>query len=718
MALAALGKLNLEEAPPIWGSRSVDCFEKIKLISHGTYGEVYMAKEIETGEIVALKKIRTNDEREGFPVTAIREIKILKKLHHRNVINLKEVVYSSCPDKDDQRDDNNKYKGEIYMVFEYMDHDLAGLAYRPGTRFTAPQIKCCMKQLLTGLHYCHVKHVLHRDIKGSNLLIDKKGNLKLADFTLARTLSLEFTGTLTNQVTTLWYRAPELLLGATEYGPAVDMWSVACLFAELLNGEPIFPGKTEIDQLKKIYDLCGSPDENNWPGVSEMPLYKRFEPSLPLKRRLIETYGHFDAHALELLECMLVLDPPKRISAKDALDSDYFWSEPLPCEPKRLLASYKSSHELQTKKKRKSMPRKTASQVLNQPKLAGEVVVIGVESGGASSSLCWSFDLLKIVALVKFKWLKKSKLVNSPYNIAAGSNLLIDNEGNLKLADFGLAHILMIILEILQTVSSHCCIGTPPELLLGATKYGPAIDMWSVGCIFAQLLNGKPILPGKTERRVREMYRHFDRHALELLEKMLVLGPSQRICAKDAEYFWTDPLPYNVSCPFNSLPTYESSHEFQTKKMRQQMRHNEEAAKKQKLQQQGGGQSHAAPHWPSGPNHSMNNVVTYCHHNYPLVDLAATTTNQKQRGGGAPGPNRYPPSANQSGGYNYQSREGYSSGPYPPQGRGAPYGAGPSGGYGVGPPPNYSQGGGQYGGSGRGQNPTGGARNQQYGWQP
>ncbi|KAL0677466.1 hypothetical protein Bca4012_005447 [Brassica carinata] len=489
MALAALGKLNLEEAPPIWGSRSVDCFEKIKLISHGTYGEVYMAKEIETGEIVALKKIRTNDEREGG-------------------------------DQDPEEATSSKR---------------------------------------------------HQFERGSNLLIDKKGNLKLADFTLARTLSLEFTGTLTNQVTTLWYRAPELLLGATEYGPAVDMWSVACLFAELLNGEPIFPGKTEIDQLKKIYDLCGSPDENNWPGVSEMPLYKRFEPSLPLKRRLIETYGHFDAHALELLECMLVLDPPKRISAKDALDSDYFWSEPLPCEPKRLLASYKSSHELQTKKKRKSMPRKTAS---------------------------------------------------------------------------------------------------------------------------------------------------FDRHALELLEKMLVLGPSQRICAKDAEYFWTDPLPYNVSCPFNSLPTYESSHEFQTKKMRQQMRHNEEAAKKQKLQQQGGGQSHAAPHWPSGPNHSMNNVVTYCHHNYPLVDLAATTTNQKQRGGGAPGPNRYPPSANQSGGYNYQSREGYSSGPYPPQGRGAPYGAGPSGGYGVGPPPNYSQGGGQYGGSGRGQNPTGGARNQQYGWQP
>ncbi|CAH8391152.1 unnamed protein product [Eruca vesicaria subsp. sativa] len=385
MALAGLGKLNLEEAPPICGSRSIDCFQKLKLIRHGTFGEVYMAKEIETGEIVALKKIRMNDEMEGFPVTAIREIKILKNLHHENVIVLKEVVYSPVPDKDDQRAnvinlkevvyspvperddqeklvsvDDNKYKGEIYMVFEYMEHDLAGLAYRPGTRFTAPQIKCCMKQLLTGLHYCHVRKVLHRDIKGSSLLIDKKGNLKLADFTLARTLSLEFPGTLTNQVTTLWYRAPELLLGATEYGPAVDIWSVGCVLAELLNGEPILPGKTEIDQVKKIYELCGSPDGNNWPGVSEMPLYKRSEPALPLQRRVIETYWHFDAHALELLECMLVLDPSKRISAKDALDSDYFWSEPLPCEPKRLLTSYKSSHEVQTKKKRKSMARKAA----------------------------------------------------------------------------------------------------------------------------------------------------------------------------------------------------------------------------------------------------------------------------------------------------------------------------------------------------------------------
>jgi cyclin-dependent kinase 12/13 len=206
-----------------------------------------MAKEIKTGEIVALKKIRMDNEREGFPITAIREIKILKKLHHENVIQLKEIVTSPGRDRDDQgKPDNNKYKGGIYMVFEYMDHDLTGLADRPGLRFTVPQIKCYMKQLLTGLHYCHVNQVLHRDIKGSNLLIDNEGNLKLADFGLARSYSHDHTGNLTNRVITLWYRPPELLLGATKYGPAIDMWSVGCIFAELLHAKPILPGKNEV----------------------------------------------------------------------------------------------------------------------------------------------------------------------------------------------------------------------------------------------------------------------------------------------------------------------------------------------------------------------------------------------------------------------------------------------------------------------------------------
>lgn len=351
MAIAVPGQLNLNESPS-WGSRSVDCFEKLEQIGEGTYGQVYMAREIKTGEIVALKKIRMDNEREGFPITAIREIKILKKLHHENVIKLKEIVTSPGPEKDEQgKPDGNKYKGGIYMVFEYMDHDLTGLADRPNMRFSVPQIKCYMRQLLTGLHYCHVNQVLHRDIKGSNLLIDNEGNLKLADFGLARSFSSDHNGNLTNRVITLWYRPPELLLGTTRYGPAVDMWSVGCIFAELLHGKPIFPGKDEPEQLNKIFELCGAPDEVNWPGVSKIPWYNNLKPNRPMKRRLRDVFRNFDRNALELLERMLTLDPSQRISAKDALDAEYFWADPLPCDPKSL-PKYESSHEFQTKKKR------------------------------------------------------------------------------------------------------------------------------------------------------------------------------------------------------------------------------------------------------------------------------------------------------------------------------------------------------------------------------
>ncbi|TKW27532.1 hypothetical protein SEVIR_3G263000v4 [Setaria viridis] len=352
MAVAAPGQLNLDESPS-WGSRSVDCFEKLEQIGEGTYGQVFMAKETETKEIVALKKIRMDNEREGFPITAIREIKILKKLHHDNVINLKEIVTSPGPERDEQGNqiEGNMYKGSIYMVFEYMDHDLTGLSDRPGMQFTIPQIKCYMRQLLFGLHYCHINQVLHRDIKGSNLLIDNHGILKLADFGLARSFSNDHNAHLTNRVITLWYRPPELLLGSTKYGLAVDMWSVGCIFAELLSGKPILPGKNEPEQLTKIFELCGTPDELNWPGVTKMPWYNNFKPSRPIKRRVKEAFKHFDRHALDLLEKMLTLDPSQRISAKDALDAEYFWTDPRPADP-HTLPKYESSHEFQTKKKR------------------------------------------------------------------------------------------------------------------------------------------------------------------------------------------------------------------------------------------------------------------------------------------------------------------------------------------------------------------------------
>ncbi|XP_017244530.1 cyclin-dependent kinase C-1 isoform X2 [Daucus carota subsp. sativus] len=346
MCAAEYGVLNLQESPR-FGSRNLEnSYEKLQQIGQGTYGLVYVAKDCATGEIVALKKLIMNKGLPGFPVSAIREIKILMKLQHENVTRLKEIVTSAEGD--------NKYKGDIYMVFEYMDHDLAGLVLRSGSRFTVPQIKCYMKQLLAGLHYCHVNRILHRDIKSSNLLLDNQGNLKLADFGLSRSFSYNHSVDLTNQVITLWYRPSELLLGVTKYGPAVDMWSVGCIFAELLQGKIVLPGRAEVflsililfppDQLKKIFKLCGTPDEINWPGVSTTPWYNKLMPERHMKR--------VDSYAIDLLEKMLTLDPAQRISAEDALDAEYFWTDPLPCNPKSL-PKYESSHEFHMKKRQR-----------------------------------------------------------------------------------------------------------------------------------------------------------------------------------------------------------------------------------------------------------------------------------------------------------------------------------------------------------------------------
>ena len=316
--------------------------------------QVYMARCKETQDIVALKKIRMDNEKEGFPITAIREIKILKKLRHKNVVDLKEIVTSKA-------NASNGHKGSIYLVFEYMDHDLTGLAERPGMKFSLPQIKCYMKQLLTGLHYCHINNILHRDIKGSNLLINNNGVLKLADFGLAKSITNENANPLTNRVITLWYRPPELLLGATQYGPSVDMWSAGCIFAELVHGKPILPGKGEMEQLDLIFRLCGTPTPENWPDADKLPYAKHFKQKKHYPRRLREVFARFSPSAKDLVERFLTLDPTKRITAVQALDSDWFWEDPIACEPEDL-PRYEPSHEFQTKKRRQEAKRAAAEQ--------------------------------------------------------------------------------------------------------------------------------------------------------------------------------------------------------------------------------------------------------------------------------------------------------------------------------------------------------------------
>jgi len=220
--------------------RSVSEFEMIKKINEGTYGVVYKAKDKKTGEIVALKKVKMDMEREGFPISALREMNILLSLDHPSIVDVKEVVV----------DDNDNDDG-TYMVMEHMQHDLKQILESKSQPFSMGEIKSFMKQLLEGVKYLHDNWILHRDLKTSNILLNKDGKLKICDFGMSRQYGSPLKQ-YTSLVVTLWYRAPELLLGANKYSKAIDMWSLGCIMAELISKEPLFKGKTEVEQLDKV----------------------------------------------------------------------------------------------------------------------------------------------------------------------------------------------------------------------------------------------------------------------------------------------------------------------------------------------------------------------------------------------------------------------------------------------------------------------------------
>ncbi|XP_020252982.1 probable serine/threonine-protein kinase At1g54610 isoform X2 [Asparagus officinalis] len=337
------------EAIKGWLPRRAESFEKLDKIGQGTYSSVYRARDLETGKIVALKKVRfVNMDPESVRFMA-REIHILRKLDHPNVIKLEGIVTSrvSC---------------SLYLVFEYMEHDLAGLIATPGIKFTEPQVKCFMQQLLSGLDHCHSRGVLHRDIKGSNLLIDSNGVLKIGDFGLASVFGPAKKQPMTSRVVTLWYRPPELLLGATVYGVAVDLWSSGCILAELFAGKPIFPGRNEVEQLHKIFKLCGSPAEDYWKkaNISQSTI---FRPQHPYPRRVNETFKKFPSSTLNLLDTLLAIEPDVRGTATSALQSEFFTTEPLACDPSSL-PKYPPSKEYDAKlRDQESRRQKAASKV-------------------------------------------------------------------------------------------------------------------------------------------------------------------------------------------------------------------------------------------------------------------------------------------------------------------------------------------------------------------
>jgi serine/threonine protein kinase len=282
-------------------------YEKQEKLGEGTYGVVYKAIDKRTGETVALKKIRLDQEEEGLPATAVREISILRDLNHPNVVDLKEVINS---------------RGKLTLVFEFLEKDLKKFLDGQRRAIQAMLVKSYAYQILAGLCYCHCRRVIHRDMKPQNLLLNRQGLIKLCDFGLARAFTIPLRS-YTHEVVTLWYRAPELLLGSQFYSIGVDVWSVGCIIAEMFARRPLFPGDSEIDQLHQIFSILGTPTEERWPAVTELPGYKETFPKWQ-RRPLSELIPNADPLGIDLVEKMLEYDPVKRISAKMALDHPYF----------------------------------------------------------------------------------------------------------------------------------------------------------------------------------------------------------------------------------------------------------------------------------------------------------------------------------------------------------------------------------------------------------
>ena len=287
-------------------------YDIICSVGCGGYGFVFKAFSHKSGDIVALKRVKTFDPHVGLPISFYKELNAISKIHHKNIVGFREVFRSK---KDDC----------IYIVMDYCEYDLSALIHN--IKLSYQQKKSYMKQILEGISEIHKKNVIHRDLKPSNILVQKDNVIKIADFGLSK--KIEKSMPLTNKVTTLSYRAPEVLLGDVYYGKAVDIWSLGCLFYEMLAGKALFRhANCDLNQLIEIFKVCGSPNHENWPGFDQLPnammlqSLNTFESTL--KDLLIQTIPATLHNCIWLIESMLQLDPKKRITVDSALNSGLF----------------------------------------------------------------------------------------------------------------------------------------------------------------------------------------------------------------------------------------------------------------------------------------------------------------------------------------------------------------------------------------------------------
>ncbi|CAA7408017.1 unnamed protein product [Spirodela intermedia] len=298
------------------GERVMDLYEKLEKVGEGTYGKVYRARERATGKIVALKKTRLPEDDEGVPPTTLREVSLLRMLSiDPHVVRLLDLKQGK----------NKEGQTILYLVFEFMDTDLRKYIKtmrQQRTMIPSKTLKSLMYQLCKGVAFCHGHGVLHRDLKPHNLLMDVKTMmLKIADLGLSRSFTIPIKK-YTHEILTLWYRAPEVLLGATHYSTPVDIWSVGCIFAELATTEALFTGDSELQQLLHIFRLLGTPNEEVWPGVSKLPNWHEYPQWIP--KSLSSAVPNLEPNGVDLLSRMLQYEPSKRISAKKAMDHPYF----------------------------------------------------------------------------------------------------------------------------------------------------------------------------------------------------------------------------------------------------------------------------------------------------------------------------------------------------------------------------------------------------------
>jgi serine/threonine protein kinase len=288
------------------GSSNSQRYRAQEVLGQGTYGKVYKALDTVTNRMIAMKKALMDLETEGVPTTVMREVATLKDLsNYPHIVALLDVVVT---------------EQKIFLIFEFMDQDLRKVIDSRPLELT--EIKRIFLQIIEALNYCHSRRIMHRDLKPENVLLDLAFNTKLADFGLARVFQIPVRP-YTQCVQTLWYRAPEILLGCDEYSVAVDMWSAGCILVELFTREPIFRGDNELSQLYRIFAVTGTPTERDWPGVTQLRNYSASFPAISPSGLDLKV-PQADATALDLMQQLLTLDPTQRISAKQARTHPFF----------------------------------------------------------------------------------------------------------------------------------------------------------------------------------------------------------------------------------------------------------------------------------------------------------------------------------------------------------------------------------------------------------